>query len=252
MIDRDELQALRSARAGARWLFWCLLFVSVSAYGVLASSSTWSRLRDVHLIYESILTLGAIGYLIAVVLLTRNSSMMNGGRCAHAWRLTAIACLLYHGLRIWVMLDRFAWNWLAIVSIGVLLDIAFAAMGTVVLACILRRYNLHDRARQLEIACITYVLFLPCSMLSLGAEGEAWIRLGIIASLGLLVLIWSLSLLHSFVRAMDRLIHGRCADCGYDLTGLTEPRCPECGTIFDLQVSSATSNEPGDRILPEL
>jgi hypothetical protein len=25
---------------------------------------------------------------------------------------------------------------------------------------------------------------------------------------------------------------GRCLECGYDLRGLTEPRCPECGTSF--------------------
>jgi len=25
---------------------------------------------------------------------------------------------------------------------------------------------------------------------------------------------------------------GRCVGCGYDLTGLTEPRCPECGRSF--------------------
>jgi hypothetical protein len=26
---------------------------------------------------------------------------------------------------------------------------------------------------------------------------------------------------------------GSCVHCGYSLTGLTEPRCPECGTPFD-------------------
>ena len=26
---------------------------------------------------------------------------------------------------------------------------------------------------------------------------------------------------------------GRCAECGYDMRGLPEPRCPECGTPFD-------------------
>jgi predicted RNA-binding Zn-ribbon protein involved in translation (DUF1610 family) len=30
----------------------------------------------------------------------------------------------------------------------------------------------------------------------------------------------------------------RCAKCGYNLTGLTENRCPECGTAFDLEAMS--------------
>lgn len=30
--------------------------------------------------------------------------------------------------------------------------------------------------------------------------------------------------------------HLHCAGCGYDLTGLTESRCPECGAGFDLEL----------------
>lgn len=33
-------------------------------------------------------------------------------------------------------------------------------------------------------------------------------------------------------RRWRRLRRGSCAKCGYKLTGLTEPRCPECGTRF--------------------
>ncbi len=29
-----------------------------------------------------------------------------------------------------------------------------------------------------------------------------------------------------------RRLQGRCEQCGYDLQGLPEPRCPECGTPF--------------------
>lgn len=31
----------------------------------------------------------------------------------------------------------------------------------------------------------------------------------------------------------DVYLEGHCQDCGYNLTGLPEPRCPECGTEFD-------------------
>ncbi len=31
------------------------------------------------------------------------------------------------------------------------------------------------------------------------------------------------------VRRWRRRKHGLCIHCGYNLTGLTEPRCPECG-----------------------
>ena len=34
-------------------------------------------------------------------------------------------------------------------------------------------------------------------------------------------------------RSRSPAIPGSCPKCGYDLTGLREPRCPECGTTFD-------------------
>ncbi len=40
-----------------------------------------------------------------------------------------------------------------------------------------------------------------------------------------------------FLRNRYRPIYppGRCGKCGYDLQGLPEPRCPECGKSFELQ-----------------
>ncbi len=36
------------------------------------------------------------------------------------------------------------------------------------------------------------------------------------------------------LRRRRRKKRGHCLTCGYNLTGLTEPRCPECGTAFTL------------------
>jgi transposase-like protein len=33
-----------------------------------------------------------------------------------------------------------------------------------------------------------------------------------------------------------------CKHCGYPLTALTEPRCPECGNVFDLRDLSTFEN----------
>ena len=33
---------------------------------------------------------------------------------------------------------------------------------------------------------------------------------------------------------------GKCAQCGYDLRGLVEPRCPECGTAFDADQTNSS------------
>jgi len=47
----------------------------------------------------------------------------------------------------------------------------------------------------------------------------------------------------------------RCAKCGYNLTGLTENRCPECGTPFDPDALKGAAPKKGpssDRLLAEL
>lgn len=38
-----------------------------------------------------------------------------------------------------------------------------------------------------------------------------------------------------------------CSHCGYNLHGLREPRCPECGTLFDPSFLSAMSQRMSER-----
>lgn len=42
---------------------------------------------------------------------------------------------------------------------------------------------------------------------------------------GSLLMLW-----RGWLRPRRRVQDGRCTECGYDLRGLSEPRCPECGT----------------------
>lgn len=44
--------------------------------------------------------------------------------------------------------------------------------------------------------------------------------------------LWASGRLMVYVCSKRAVPPGRCASCGYCLTGLPEPRCPECGTSF--------------------
>ena len=53
-----------------------------------------------------------------------------------------------------------------------------------------------------------------------------WIPFIFFAAYPILVLIKT-------IRRRLRRKPGHCSNCGYDLTGLPEPKCPECGTEFE-------------------
>ena len=58
-------------------------------------------------------------------------------------------------------------------------------------------------------------------------SGATWIEFSLLAVLLLAavptLLVW---------RFAPKFPRGHCQRCGYNLTGLTEARCPECGTEF--------------------
>lgn len=49
---------------------------------------------------------------------------------------------------------------------------------------------------------------------------------------GLLLVLPAIAGVRGPLRRLRRRRRGECIHCGYNLTGLTEPRCPECGREF--------------------
>lgn len=51
-------------------------------------------------------------------------------------------------------------------------------------------------------------------------------------------------------RARGRLRRGECQRCGYSLNGLTDPRCPECGELFDQKREQIVRRDDPTRLVP--
>lgn len=78
-----------------------------------------------------------------------------------------------------------------------------------------------------------------------GLEYNEWL-VNLLITIGVAVISGGLSVLFGWrasrsARALKRIAREKrvrrgeaiCIECGYDLRGQTEPRCPECGTRFD-------------------
>ena len=88
---------------------------------------------------------------------------------------------------------------------------------------------------EVALHVLLFIVLLPIS----GPAVNHMITAGSFASAGILA-IWLFGRLKpteegpiSRRRRRERVKAGLCATCGYNLSGLTEPRCPECSTEFD-------------------
>ena len=61
------------------------------------------------------------------------------------------------------------------------------------------------------------------------------------ALVGCLACYWVVAEILRRWRRPDRV--GLCETCGYNLYGLPQPRCPECGTTFRADPTDATSRQ---------
>ena len=69
-------------------------------------------------------------------------------------------------------------------------------------------------------------------MAEIAACSKLWVALGTLAVMLAATLFLFAYLAAVGVRDICRRTQGNCVECGYDLTGLPAPRCPECGHDF--------------------
>lgn len=65
-----------------------------------------------------------------------------------------------------------------------------------------------------------------------------WLAMGTLLSP---MALWTGFALRRRGRRRNRETDGHCLTCDYDLSGLPEPRCPECGTAFDAETFRAAN-----------
>lgn len=91
---------------------------------------------------------------------------------------------------------------------------------------------------------------VPCHLVAMtraiqGALPNPGLGSGVGLVIGFMTLEWSVGVLvvYLYYRRRRELLRGNCLACGYDLHGLSEMRCPECGRAFTFEEVHATAEE---------
>ena len=100
--------------------------------------------------------------------------------------------------------------------------------------------------KDFRASAIIYFWFFV-SMMSMGLVADAFGTRGLLLFIVVVVAFLSIRSVRKHNRALreSRLRHGLCADCAYDLRGITSDRCPECGTLRpSIQTGQRQENDP--------
>ena len=96
----------------------------------------------------------------------------------------------------------------------------------------------------LDIGPVQVSLCIPTRVPTIESTGDGvsllvpiWVPLVCFTAYPILVLIKT-------IRRRLRQTPGHCSKCAYNLTGLPEPRCPECGTEFELMIRPRQLRRP--------
>ncbi len=103
----------------------------------------------------------------------------------------------------------------------------------VLLREILAMYREQIKRKPIESFLVLYygILFFAFSIYTMIEQSLPMI--GVFCAILVIFVLWISREMAKSSIFFQRLADGQCLECGYDLRGTVEPRCPECGIPFD-------------------